>query len=1617
MEEDDSISSDGSVPKSPSAVDYYDINELCEEDEPNNSSANDDYRESKNVVSEDIKTFVSMDLENNIYNRIKAVQENSACEMGISGKPLAAVRPVKYKNVNVSDLFSDFQDDKALRFLKLFGNGKPSSLPDIWRSVRKRASNNPITPQPLKELEVESDEEIKFMLHQEPTASSSTDRSSQDSKALNNGWRYGPAKLWYDMAEVPETAETYDYGFKLKNVSSEESETKDDLPPEAYLMVTQQQWEDEIIWDGEEVKEKVMKDVYTLEKRSGWIPVCADRTMSSFRERCKSITSQSDIHLKVPHINSNVIKDEEGRTQSMFPHESEKLKYDNWESCVIWDCEAMSTIPYPKPLEIDSDIIVEIPDDEPAPPDSSELIKDRKDKKFRPLLKKLDEEEEDSYATDLKHNFYNISNDEYYNSKITQENALKIGNCLLQHSIPALELRSQFFPTHFSKEELRRFHRPNLQDSPYGPTSRARFHGVNCLTRYIKQKELERLIESEASGGGEMFFMHNLADLSGKDGTLVLFEYSEEHPPLLNQIGMATRIKNYYRRKPGKDATMPNYKYGELAYAHTSPFLGTLHPGQSIQTFENNLFRAPIFEHELQNTDFIIIRTRTQFFVREAEGIYVVGQELPLVEVPAPKSEKANNFVRDFLMMFIYRLFWKSSDIPQRIKMEAVKTAFPMYKESSIRKRLSLCANFNRTGSDSKYWVLKNGFRLPSEEEIRELVSPEQCCTFYSMLAAEQRLQDAGYGEKFLLMAEDENDALQNKIMYEVKAAPWNTTQAFISAVKGKCLLELFGSADPTGCGEGFSYVKVPTKPQFTKDENNTQNPVKRLVKGTDADLRRLSLKSAKKLVKSYNVPERVIKSMTRWQIIDVIRTVSTEQAKMGEEAKFARGNLFSQAEHLRKFHEDCQGIFEVQNRTLSSTENLSSDEDSSTDDDSDLEEMGKHLENIISNKKSMQEFTHESEEAERKELQRLMNTDATGEEGQKDKLEQNETKTYDGQILRIYRTYRNAADGSQYVRTETVRKPEVIQMYLKIRESKDADFIRNYSLNEAQKEEIRKERRRLQDQLRRIKRNEQKINNREPPKKKARVETPQPSFKVKCGACGASGHMRTNRACPLYASSPSLPPIQVAMTEEQEEAEEKAALEDQNLIKIDETKLIVSKQLIKQADEIRRKSLVLKIPKEAVMGSSKKKRTYDEPSSDYLSTPKAVNRKRVDPVVSINLIFEKLIAELKSLPDTGPFWAPVNAKLAPNYYQKIKKPMDLLSMKEKARQHKYKSREEFILDVQQMIDNSALYNGKHSYLTITAERMLEQCYKRFEEKEDKLMDLEKAINPLLDSDQVAFSYLLNIIIREHLKTVPESWPFHKPVDKRVAKGYYTIIKNPMDLDTLIKNCDSRKYKTRSAFLSDVQLIHTNSAVFNGAASPYTKTAQEIVNACQVSLEMYGEQLKKLELGIKEMNNDSPVNSSKSSPERIKFVVKPINMPPQNTSNCNGNTDPNLFVDVESLDTGVKSSSEKDYSYFDMNGESLKNYRTEESNSSLFSPALNCDLELRSCDSTASPSVPTKIQSLLPINGISVSEASGGNNLENIFGPYSPNNCDTICDDLMLSESDSDDEVLQAVES
>ena len=72
--------------------------------------------------------------------------------------------------------------------------------------------------------------------------------------------------------------------------------------------------------------------------------------------------------------------------------------------------------------------------------------------------------------------------------------------------------------------------------------------------------------------------------------------------------------------------------------------------------------------------------------------------------------------------------------------------------------------------------------------------------------------------------------------------------------------------------------------------------------------------------------------------------------------SKFARGSRFSLAEHQERYREECQRIFEIQNKVLASEEVLSTDEESDSEGDDEFDELGKNLESMLMNKKSAAE-------------------------------------------------------------------------------------------------------------------------------------------------------------------------------------------------------------------------------------------------------------------------------------------------------------------------------------------------------------------------------------------------------------------------------------------------------------------------------------------------------------------------------------------------------------------------------------------------------------------------------------------------------------------------------------
>uniref|UniRef100_A0AC34FBM2 Transcription initiation factor TFIID subunit 1 n=1 Tax=Panagrolaimus sp. ES5 TaxID=591445 RepID=A0AC34FBM2_9BILA len=822
---------------------------------------------------------------------------------------------------------------------------------------------------------------------------------------------------------------------------------------------------------------------------------------------------------------------------------------------------------------------------------------------------------------------FELSFDDYYSPTTSQSTFTFSTNLSLQHSIPAQNVDFTFFPTWMSTTELRRFHRKTLSKGLLQSLSADKEGFIDILSVNKHIKEIN--IKNELPEFENCCPYRNVSALSAKSGTLLFFEYSEEHPPLLNQPGMASKIRNYYKKFDGEDADI-KIEFGETSFTQDYPYLGDLKPKQHLQSLENNMFCAPIYQQKFKTTDYLLVISENKLIIRKCSNLFVVGQECPLQEVPNPNSKKASNFARDFLFMFIYRLFWASSDIPRRLKMEDIRKAFPHYPESTLRKRLKICATFIRTGEgvNTNYWVLKEDFCLPTEKEILKLITPEMCCAHYSMMSAKQRLKNAGYGETNILANINESDSDDDvKIEDEIQCAPWNTTKAFLTALQGKCYLDQRGTADPTGCGEAFSYIRRSSK--WTRREESFLPIQPQRCTGTNADLRKLPIKEARELCKEYGFPEERINALGRWKVIDLIRKISIQEAKNGADlngiARFAKSGI-RLTQMQQNWKEYCQKIFDVQNQSLSNDADLSSDDENSlseNEEDDDVTiiesedeesdnfsfastvavkrepsssfdvfesseifgpsdifgpsefnkrgkidnsimeqqnesitvskkfksrnikmENGKEMhdnESIVKEESSQSSESHQHSESDTRPStsatdripESLLNF-ATINDGNDELVYGENCKVSRKSLellferenndrmkkLKIIRTFRDS-NGQEAIRSEMISNSKIIDAYIKIRTTKDMEFIKEYSYNDEEyKKENRKKIRRYQDQLRRIKRKEEEIKLGILPKPSSRKKKPKKELKLKCSSCGAIGHMKTNKNCPNYYST-----------------------------------------------------------------------------------------------------------------------------------------------------------------------------------------------------------------------------------------------------------------------------------------------------------------------------------------------------------------------------------------------------------------------------------------------------------------------------------------------------------------
>ncbi|RMZ83294.1 hypothetical protein DV738_g1346, partial [Chaetothyriales sp. CBS 135597] len=332
----------------------------------------------------------------------------------------------------------------------------------------------------------------------------------------------------------------------------------------------------------------------------------------------------------------------------------------------------------------------------------------------------------------------------------------------IEHSMPAIRLQYPYYKVKPDVPELRNFHRTKMlfknpiTFSKPAKHKRKHFKGKAAKEIYAETKDLSL----------------------GDNSSVVLLEYSEEHPIILSQPGMGSKIVNYYRKKGNDDTTRPKHDLGEtqvLLPEDKSPFynIGHVDPGEEATALYNSLYRAPLFEHDVKPQDFIVIREKTglggdHFFVRKADNIFVVGQELPSAQVPGTHSRMVTTASKNRLKAISYRIARRKKS--HRIKVEDVTRHFPDTTDMQNRQKMKEFMQFSK---EFKEWEMRNGEDVPDEEHIQSLIKPED------------------------------------------------------QAIQEKAHLRLYGDGDPSGRGEAISFLKISMKggfkaqggPMFTEDQ------------------------------------------------------------------------------------------------------------------------------------------------------------------------------------------------------------------------------------------------------------------------------------------------------------------------------------------------------------------------------------------------------------------------------------------------------------------------------------------------------------------------------------------------------------------------------------------------------------------------------------------------------------------------------------------------------------------------------------------------------------------------------------------------------------------------------
>lgn len=183
----------------------------------------------------------------------------------------------------------------------------------------------------------------------------------------------------------------------------------------------------------------------------------------------------------------------------------------------------------------------------------------------------------------------------------------------------------------------------------------------------------------------------------------------------------------------------------------------------------------------------------------------------------------------------------------------------------------------------------------------------------------------------------------------------------------------------------------------------------------------------------------------------------------------------------------------------------------------------------------------------------------------------------------------------------------------------------------------------------------------------------------------------------------------------------------------------------------------------------------------------------------------DRILKKLWQHPASQPFYEPVDAEALniPQYYEIIKRPMDLSAVRHNLEGEEFSTIWEFERDIRQIFWNCYRFNDMSSWIAQQA-KDLEACFNEnwcaeFGDPDrlsgEELFLVRKVVGKLMAHDAAPL--------------------FNEPVDTEIIPEYTKVIKTPMDLRTISEKLESGKYTSLHQVDADIRQVFTNCFTFN----------------------------------------------------------------------------------------------------------------------------------------------------------------------------------------------------------